>query len=101
MSSEIDAAQDENSDEYSDNSYLDEFEGTSLEKVDEGDEDDDEDADEDDEGFEVWDPSLIQKVADAQAEKVRTSKVLYSMWFFRNKVPVSLMLLQLLNLNII
>lgn len=74
MSSEIDAAQEEDSDEYSDNSYLDEFEGTSLEKVDEGDEED-EDADEDDEGFEVWDPSLIQKVADAQAEKVRTSKV--------------------------
>ena len=75
MSSEIDANEDEDEDEdeQSDNSYLDEFEGTSLEKVDEvDDEDDDED---DDEGFEVWDPSLIQKVADAQAEKVRAVKV--------------------------
>ena len=75
ISSEIDANHDEDSDEYSDNSYLDEFEGTSLEKVDEVDEEDDEDGDDDDEGFEVWDPSLVQKVADAQAEKVRTSKV--------------------------
>ena len=74
MSSEIDANEDDDEDEddQSDNSYLDEFEGTSLEKVDEV---DDEDDDDDDEGFEVWDPSLIQKVADAQAEKVRTGKV--------------------------
>ena len=79
MSSEIDANEDddEDDDEQSDNSYLDEFEGTSLEKVDEVDDEDDEDGDDDDEGFEVWDPSLIQKVADAQAEKVRATKVRY------------------------
>ena len=77
LSSEIDANEDEDvdEDEQSDNSYLDEFEGTSLEKVDEVDDEDDEDGDDDDEGFEVWDPSLIQKVADAQAEKVRATKV--------------------------
>lgn len=50
-----------------------------LEEVDEEDEDDDaagdKDDDDEDEGFEQWDSQLVKQVAEAQAEKVRLSKV--------------------------
>ena len=48
-----------------------------LEEVDEEDEDDDagDKDDDDDEGFEQWDSQLVKQVAEAQAEKVRLSKL--------------------------